>query len=706
MSQPTGWKGWPDGKKFAVVLTHDVEGLQGVAKCRALLQLELSLGFRSSFNFIPEGEYPFPAELRQELLEAGFEIGVHDLRHDGKLFRSRKVFAENARRINKYLAAWGAVGFRAGFMLRKLEWYHDLDILYEASTFDTDPFEPQSEGARTIFPFWIDRPSPPPTTATQSPKGYVELPYTLPQDSTLFLVLGETSPRIWIEKMHRIASQGGMVLLNVHPDYIRHSPSDSDKLLFPASYYADFLRAINDHYAGKFWNPLPKDLALWYKEQDQKQRTATPPETNQATLKARGALRTKRAAVVLYSSFPEDPRPRRAAEALIQEGMEVDFFCLGDKASPPGGEMLHGVRVFRHVMSHERDNKLRYILKYGRFLLAAFWFLTKRSLRRRYDIVHIHNMPDVLVFSALLPKLRGAKLILDLHDPMPELMMTIFHGNETSRIVAILKWLEKLSIGFVDRAITVNIACKRIFSNRSCPAEKVAVIMNSPDEAVFAFRDIDSLPMKKYAQDTPFVIMYHGSLVERHGLDLAVAALAKIQNEIPLAELRIYGSHTPYLSKVLESITDPNLKKAVCYLGAKPLDAIVEAIGECDVGVIPNRRSIFTELNTPTRIFEYLSQGKPVISPEAAGILDYFGPEDLIYFELGNCEALAEKMRFVYQNPERVQEIVRRGQQVLREHTWSSERNLFLNTVIDVISDGTKVLRTPEHIAKVAEGTK
>jgi len=202
------------------------------------------------------------------------------------------------------------------------------------------------------------------------------------------------------------------------------------------------------------------------------------------------------------------------------------------------------------------------------------------------------------------------------------------------------------------------------------------------------------------------VIMYHGSLVERHGLDLAVAALAKIQNEIPLAELRIYGSHTPYLSKVLESITDPNLKKAVCYLGAKPLDAIVEAIGECDVGVIPNRRSIFTELNTPTRIFEYLSQGKPVISPEAAGILDYFGPEDLIYFELGNCEALAEKMRFVYQNPERVQEIVRRGQQVLREHTWSSERNLFLNTVIDVISDGTKVLRTPEHIAKVAEGTK
>jgi len=100
---PTGWPGWPAGKKFALVLTHDVEGAPGLAKCRQLMQLEQSLGFRSSFNFIPEGSYSVPAELRAELRQKGFEVGVHDLRHDGKLYWRQEEFADNARSINGYL---------------------------------------------------------------------------------------------------------------------------------------------------------------------------------------------------------------------------------------------------------------------------------------------------------------------------------------------------------------------------------------------------------------------------------------------------------------------------------------------------------------------------------------------------------------------------------------------------------------------------
>src|ERR1022692_994090 len=176
---PPGWPGWPDGKQFAFVLTHDVEGPEGLAKCRKLAELEMANGFRSSFNFIPEGDYlvspelrtwltnqgfeigvhdPLPIyylvspELRTWLTNQGFEIGVHDLHHDGELYFSRSEFRKNAKRINGYLKDWNAVGFRSGFMLRELDWIHDLDIKYDASTFDTDPFEPQPDAADTIFP--------------------------------------------------------------------------------------------------------------------------------------------------------------------------------------------------------------------------------------------------------------------------------------------------------------------------------------------------------------------------------------------------------------------------------------------------------------------------------------------------------------------------------------------------------------------------
>src|SRR4030095_2827819 len=174
---PENWPGWPEGKKFALVLTHDVESKTGLSRCRSLMQLELELGFRSSFNFVPEGDYQVPAELREELTARGFEVGIHDLKHDGRLFTSRPNFKRRAARINHYAREWEASGFRSGFMLRNLDWLHDLNVQYDASTFDTDPFEPQPEGGHTIFPYWVPRPD-------CNSEGYVELPYTLTQAST------------------------------------------------------------------------------------------------------------------------------------------------------------------------------------------------------------------------------------------------------------------------------------------------------------------------------------------------------------------------------------------------------------------------------------------------------------------------------------------------------------------------------------------
>jgi hypothetical protein len=257
--KPDGWKGWPDGHRFAMVFTHDVEAGIGVANVRKLAELEMRHSFRSSFNFIPEGSYGDPAELRGWLTANGFEVGVHDLNHDGHLYESRASFRKKAQSINAYLAKWGAVGFRSGFMLRQLEWLHDLDVLYDASTFDTDPFEPQPEGSHTIFPFHVHPP------AGVGRPGYVELPYTLPQDSTLFILLREETPEIWMRKLDWIASKGGLALVNIHPDYIDFSGHGASGSCYPASLLEEFMDYIRTKYEGAYWNPLARDLAKWFK---------------------------------------------------------------------------------------------------------------------------------------------------------------------------------------------------------------------------------------------------------------------------------------------------------------------------------------------------------------------------------------------------------------------------------------------------------
>jgi len=295
-------------------------------------------------------------------------------------------------------------------------------------------------------------------------------------------------------------------------------------------------------------------------------------------------------------------------------------------------------------------------------------------------------MPDLLVFSALVPKILGAKVILDLHDPMPELMMTIFGLRLDSLSVRLLKQFEKLSIWFADAVITVNEAVRKIFSARSCLSTKITVVMNSPDEEIFHDREPSSPSLTGRDPSKPFVIMYHGSLVERHGLDLAVKALAKARQSIRNAELRIFGKSTPFLEQVMDLVRRMDLSEVVHYLGPKPLEQVAIAISECDVGVIPNRRSIFTEINTPTRIFEYLSQGKPVIAPRAQGILDYFGLQDLVFFELGDSDDLAKKMVYVFKSPEEMLKVTERGKEIFREHNWSSERQRFLNIVDDLLN--------------------
>lgn len=253
--EPDEWRGWPESKKFALILTHDVENAAGQDKCMQLAEIEERLDFRSSFNFVPK-RYNVSAELLDFLINKGFEIGVHGLYHDGKYFNSRKIFNQRAREINKYLHDWNAVGFRSPSMDNNLGWIRDLDILYDASTFDTDPFEPHPNGCRTIFPFSVSGNSERP--------GYVELPYTLPQDFTLFIMMREKNIDIWERKLDWIVEKGGMALLNTHPDYMNFNNGKLGREEYHSEYYKSFLEYVLGKYKGMYWHSLPKNLAkLW-----------------------------------------------------------------------------------------------------------------------------------------------------------------------------------------------------------------------------------------------------------------------------------------------------------------------------------------------------------------------------------------------------------------------------------------------------------
>jgi hypothetical protein len=250
--RPPGWPGWPDGKQFALVLSHDVDTLKGYNNVLKLADIEEEMGFRSQFNFVPERYGVISLDLLAEFKQRGFGIGVHGLKHDGKLFSSRKIFDERVPQINAYLQKWGTRGFTTPSMIRNHDWMHALDMDHCVSTFDTDPFEPQPEGVGTIFPFWVQGESP--------GKRFLELPYTLVQDFTLFVILGEKTIDIWKQKLDWVACNKGMALLNSHPDYMNFGDASYAPGEYPVQFCRDFLEYARSRYRGQYWPALPQHI--------------------------------------------------------------------------------------------------------------------------------------------------------------------------------------------------------------------------------------------------------------------------------------------------------------------------------------------------------------------------------------------------------------------------------------------------------------
>ena len=651
---PPAWPGWPAGKRFAVVLTHDVEGRKGVSRVERLMDVEVKHGFKSCFNFVPEGEYEISDATREILQHSGFEVGVHGLEHDGKLYSSKAKFAAKVPRINEYLRKWNCSGFRSPLMQHRLEWLHALNIEYDASTFDTDPFEPQPDGSETIFPFWVPGPDG---------SGYVELPYTLVQDFTLFEVLRERNIDIWKRKVDWIAEHGGMVLVNTHPDYMcfEGKPKRDE---FPVSHYEELLRYIHEKYDGCYWPALPREVARYYCQQ--------VPLSDRNT--------RKKICMVAYTPYESDNRVRRYAETLVKRGDKVDVIAISGSDFAKPDKEINGVTVYRvQHREHNERTKWTYAWRLLRFLMRSSKMLTRLHKRNRYDVVHIHNMPDFLVFAAWYPKLTGTKLILDIHDVVPELFANKFPTKLKTAYVGLLTAIERWSARFVDHVIVSNHIWHKTVVERSVPEHNCSVLINHVDPEMFARHP-------RTRTDDRFIVLFPGSLQWHQGVDIAIRAFVEVKSKVPHAEFHIYaGAGGDQKTGLKQLVQELNLTESVKFYPGVPLHEMAAVIANADLGVVPKRADSFGNEAYSTKIMEFMSQGVPVVVSRTKVDTFYFEEGIVHFFHSGDSQAMATAMLDVINNSSLRESLIKRGYEYVERNGWQLKKKEYLD-LIDSLS--------------------
>jgi glycosyltransferase involved in cell wall biosynthesis len=592
-------------------------------------------------------------------------------------------------------------------MLHKLDWLHDLDIEYDSSTFDTDPFEPQPDGMATIFPVWVDaerrrseiedrrskledrgsardprvtRGDPPRNQKSKSdfsasafqhfsvsdaprPRGYVELPYTLVQDFNLFIVLQEKTIDIWTRKLAWIAQQGGMALTDTHPDYMAFGAGPITKGdEYSVAHYRHFLEHIRETYEGKYWHALPRDVAAFYKR--------ACPETERPW--------KGRACMVSYSFYESDNRVRRYAETLVKQGYLVDAFSLKPRNAKADTEVIDGVTV-HHLQGRQKDEKSQfdYLTRLARFGINSAKLLTANHRRAPYDLVHVHNPPDFLVFAAWYAKLKGARIILDIHDVVPELYANKFPAG-AEFVVKALEWVEMMSMKMADHVIVSNHLWHEKLVRRSVPAEKTSVLVNHVDPALFYRR-----PRMRDANGKVSLV-FPGSLSRHQGLDLAIAAVDKLRKTVPDLELEIYGvgQAKPDLVDMVDRL---ELNRHVHFRDVVPLHQVADIMANADIGVVPKRADSFGNEAYSTKIMEFMSQGVPVIVSRTRIDNFYFDDSVVCFFEPENVDNLAEKIAQLARDKAYRQTLGERGFAYAQRHSWDQKKGEYLQLVTELV---------------------
>jgi glycosyltransferase involved in cell wall biosynthesis len=351
----------------------------------------------------------------------------------------------------------------------------------------------------------------------------------------------------------------------------------------------------------------------------------------------------KRICMLVYAFYEHDNRVMRYARTLVERGDEVDVVALGADEKQPANEKIDGVNVHR-IQRRQRNekNKFSYLFRLIRFCSKSSFVLGQRHLKCGYDLVHVHNVPDFLVFSAWLPKLGGAKIILDIHDILPEFFANKFHKPQDSTYVWALRWIEFLSARFANHVIVSNHLWRDKITARSVPRERCSVFVNHVEPDIF--------DCERTRNDGKFIVLYHGGLQRHQGLDIAIRAFAKISPQAPNTEFHIYGGGNvkPELQVLTQEL---GLVGRVRFFESLPMREIASVVANADLGVVAKRADSFGDEAYSTKIMEFMASRVPVIVSKTKIDSFYFNDSVVRFFESGNENDLARAMLDLMRNP-------------------------------------------------------
>jgi glycosyltransferase involved in cell wall biosynthesis len=386
--------------------------------------------------------------------------------------------------------------------------------------------------------------------------------------------------------------------------------------------------------------------------------------------------------VIRQYRFPNDIRVRREVQALLDDGHRVDVIGLAADGEPLR-ETWQGVRIHRLRMGTRRSSAPRYLFEYGAFALFAAVLAAALHLRRRYDLVQVHSLPDPLVFAALVPKLLGAKVQLDLMETMPEFFATRFPqaGRRANRIV---EAAEQASIRFADHVITCTEQMKEAFVGRGAPPAKIDVILNSADESIF---DAERHPPR---ERTPgrFELIVHGTIEERYGIDTAIEAVALLAGEIPELELQVFGKGS-YREELERLAAERGVADRVhIRRDFVPLDDLVHAVSQADAGVVAMKRDPFRDLTHCNKMYELITMRRPQLMSRTRSVEAYFDDDCFAWFESNDPADLARAIRRLHADPALADELVANAAARNAPYRWEHQRDHYQQVVRRVLARG------------------
>lgn len=383
----------------------------------------------------------------------------------------------------------------------------------------------------------------------------------------------------------------------------------------------------------------------------------------------------RRVCCYTHHYYPENAHIRRDMETLVQAGYSVDIICLKRK-DQSYREIIKGVNIYRIPVEHHRRGLLRYLLEYSTSFFFAAVTLTFLHLRKRYKVIEVNNMPDILVFATIIPKLLGAKVILYIFDNVPEYFAFNYGLPEKHLLVRFLRLCERVSTTYASHVIVTQSMAKRILESHGVPSKKMTVVLNVPNEGIFhpAVIDCDSKSNKV------FRVMAHGEILYSYGYQIIVKTIPLLIDRIPGLQVKIVGQGE-YLEELKRLAKELGVEKHLLFTGFIPHEEMPRAISEADVGVV----SKIIDLMLPTKLFEYVAMGKPVISSAQPTIKDYFGSDSILFYEPNNEVDLAECIFTLYSKPDKAKSLVRQASIIYDVCRWKEMKKIYVS-VYDSLS--------------------